>query len=112
MFSDSPETLQAALKDKGKDDTDQKNSDSYKDYYPEGTDTVLFLFIKSCAAKRGMFGALTYESTLSAKFQLVRVDDGEVVLSHKQEFNHSDILDRKSTEKAIQKLFTQIPVKM
>ncbi|MCP4260819.1 MAG: hypothetical protein GY774_25325 [Planctomycetes bacterium] len=112
ILSDSQEALQVALKDGVDSEEEPNNITSYKDYYPEGTDTVLFLFIKSYAAKRSLFGGLTYESTLSAKLQLVRADDGAIILSHRQEFHQVDILDKKSTERAIQHLYSQIPVKL
>ena len=112
ILSDNPEALQETFAD-GEDSKEDPNiKNSYKEYYPEGTDTALFLFIKSFAAKRGLFGGLAYESTLSAKLQLIRIDDGEIILSHRQEFHQVDILDKKSTEMAMQQLFAQIPVKL
>ena len=80
--------------------------------YPQETDSILYLFVKSHMAAHGFFGNLTERSTLSVTLKLVSLREQQVIFSASEQFTKADLLNATSLERSVGTVVAEIPVKI
>lgn len=78
----------------------------------DGTDTALFLEMKSFIAPRRWFGRLREDSTLKVRVQLVSIREKKVIFTYGPSYSGADILHWRSVQRALGAVLARIPVKL
>lgn len=82
-----------------------------KSLIPSDVDTVMYIYIKSYIAKRGLFYSITENSFADVEIKMINLQKGEVIFADKEGEVKTDILDWKSFKDNIANILARIPVK-
>lgn len=79
---------------------------------PKDVDTVMYIYIKSYIARRGLFYSITENSFADVEIKIISLPKGEIIFSDKEGEVKTDILDWKSFKDNIANILARIPVKL
>ena len=79
--------------------------------FPPEVDTVMYIYIKSYIAKRGLFYSITENSFADVEIRMVSLLKKEIIFADREGEVKTDILDWKSFKDNIANILARIPVK-
>ncbi|MGE0266997.1 MAG: hypothetical protein AB7S78_00895 [Candidatus Omnitrophota bacterium] len=108
------ELLQPAVQSSGPKEPDPLITKTLeaRSLIPPDVDTVMYIYIKSYIAKRGLFYSITENSFADVEIKMISLPKGEIIFSDKEGEVKTDILDWKSFKDNIANILARIPVKL
>lgn len=80
--------------------------------FPQDTDTVMFIKIRSHIAKKTFWNSNKEDNTLRISIKMLSLSKKEPVLSYSRSYESQNILDKKQLESALKDILKNIPVKL